>query len=328
MSASSPAVAEPSSVEEAAELMAAASRAGQRVSIGRDGGDVVISTRQLNRIVEHEAGDLTVTVEAGLRLSELNAHLAGSGQLFALDPPGDPTIGACLAANLTGPRRHRYGAPRDLVLGVTVVLADGTVSSSGGKVVKNVAGYDLGKLFCGSEGQFGLLARVSLRLHPLPEAAGSLTVPVDTAADAHDRFQRLHRSQLVPSAVDLLWKGLGSRLQVLFEGSPRAVEAQLAAARELVGGEAADGEAVWDEARAVQASALGRISFPPRGLAQTLMAVGDALARPAAGTAFTRARLFDEGDPGARLLAERVRVALDPAGVLVGPGERGGEAAG
>ena len=89
--------------------------------------------------------------------------------MLALDPPGNPTIGACVAANLSGPRRHRYGTARDLVIGVTVVLADGTIASSGGKVVKNVAGYDLGKLFCGSEGRLGLIARVALRLHPRPE---------------------------------------------------------------------------------------------------------------------------------------------------------------
>ena len=92
--------------------------------------------------------------------------------MLALDPPGDPTIGACLAGDLSGPRRHRYGAMRDLVIGVTVVLADGTIASSGGKVVKNVAGYDLGKLFSGSRGRLGLIARVALRLHPRPGRGG------------------------------------------------------------------------------------------------------------------------------------------------------------
>src|SRR4029079_15759241 len=142
-SVSEPGVAEPATLAEAAEVFAA----GGRESIDRDGGDVVLSTRALSRVLEHEPGDLTGIVEAGIRLSELQAALQPHGQMLALDPPGDPTIGACLAGDLSGPRRHRYGAVRDLAIGITVVLADGTIASSGGKVVKNVAGYDLGKLF-------------------------------------------------------------------------------------------------------------------------------------------------------------------------------------
>jgi len=153
-------VSEIRSVHEAADLFREAVGEGRRVSIEREGGDVVLSTGRLDQMLEHEAGDLTCIVESGLRVRDLNERLAEHGQMLALDPPGNPTIGACLAANLSGPRRHRYGTARDLVIGVTVVLADGTVASSGGKVVKNVAGYDLGKLFCGSEGRLGLIARV------------------------------------------------------------------------------------------------------------------------------------------------------------------------
>jgi len=170
-----PTVSEPVTVAEAAEAL----RAGGRVSIGREGGDVVLSTARLNRVLEHEPGDLTAIVEAGLPLSELQAALEPHGQMLALDPPGDPTIGACLAADLSGPRRHRYGAMRDLVIGVTVVLADGTIASSGGKVVKNVAGYDLGKLFSGSRGRLGLVARLALRLHPKPAASATVVVETD-----------------------------------------------------------------------------------------------------------------------------------------------------
>jgi glycolate oxidase FAD binding subunit len=304
-------------VEDAAQALAAAAAAGTRVSIERDGGGVVLSTRRLDRVLEHEAGDLTATVEAGIRLSALAAQLAEQNQMLALDPPGDPTVGACLAGSLSGPRRHRYGAPRDLVLGVTVVLADGTVASSGGKVVKNVAGYDLGKLCCGSEGRFGLIARASLRLHPIPAAARTLVAPVSGADEAFRAAQLLQRSTLVPSAVDLLWRrGDESRLAVLFEGSARAVGSQLLAARELIGGDEAGGE-VWDEARARQGEALGRISFPPGGLAQTLRTLEEAVVRPGVGVAFTAESLREEGDAGARALAERVRAALDPQGVLV-----------
>lgn len=297
-------------------MLAEASRAGRRVSIEREGGDVVLSTRSLDRVLEHEAGDLTATVEAGIRLSALNDRLALAGQLLALDPPGDPTVGACVAGDLLGPRRHRYGAPRDLVLGVTLVLADGTVASAGGKVVKNVAGYDLGKLVCGSRGRLALIARVSLRLHPLPAARGSVVVPVASSTDAARLWQLVHRSQLVPSAVDLLWRGETSRLALLFEGSQRAVAAQLGAVRDLLGAEEADDE-IWTVARGWQARSTGRLAFPPRGLAQTLDTLPEALVRPGAGCAYVMAGEGDRLEAGAQVLAERVRLALDPNGVLV-----------
>ena len=184
-------------------------------------------------MLEHEPGDLTAIVEAGIRLSELQARLAEHGQMLALDPPGDPTIGACLAADLSGPRRHRYGAMRDLVIGVTVVLADGTVASSGGKVVKNVAGYDLGKLFSGSRGRLGLIARVALRLHPRPAAEATVVAEGDdrgALARAARVAARAERRRLPPA-------GPGSRC--LFEGAARRSRRRSRAARALLGGEEA-----------------------------------------------------------------------------------------
>jgi glycolate dehydrogenase FAD-binding subunit len=266
----------------------------------------------------------------GVRLSALNAVLGKRGQMLALDPPGDPTIGACLAAAHSGPRRHRYGAARDLVLGVTVVLGDGTVASAGGKVVKNVAGYDLGKLFCGSRGRFGLIARASLRLHPLPEASGTLLAPVAAAADAHRLWQLVHHSALVPSAVDLFWEagdvlcyltqatasGARGMLALLFEGSERAVKAQLEAAGSLLGGEAVD-DRVWEEARTRQGRLGGTVSFPPGRLAAALGTLPEALVRPGIGAAFVPEPLGDRGAAGALALAERVRAALDPSGTFV-----------
>ena len=155
-------------------------------------------------MLEHEPGDLTAIVEAGIKLSDLQAYLGEHGQMLALDPPGDPTVGACLAADLSGPRRHRYGAMRDLVIGVTIVLPGGMVASSGGKVVKNVAGYDLGKLFSGSRGRLGLIARVALRLHPRPAAQATVVAETD---DPRALWAEIHRSQLEPSAVDFLPAG-------------------------------------------------------------------------------------------------------------------------
>ncbi len=267
-----------------------------------------VSEGPLDRILEHEAGDLTCSVEAEIRLSVLQEALAPHGQMLALDPPGDPTVGACLAANLSGPRRHRYGTMRDLVIGVTVVLGDGTVASSGGKVVKNVAGYDLAKLFCGSEGRLGRIVRLALRLHPVPEASATVVAPADPV-----RALDVLRSTLVPSAVDVHWP---DRLALRFEGSERAVAAQVAAARELVCGEPA-GDVVWAEAAERQARAAGRVLFAPGSLGELLAAEDEAVVRVAAGVAYVPHEVADPRDPAEIALVERIRAQFDPQGVLV-----------
>jgi glycolate oxidase FAD binding subunit len=307
-----PSVSEPASVEEAAALLAEASRAGNRVSIEREGGEVVLSTRRLDRILEHAAGDLTATVEAGVRLSQLQSALAEHGQMLALDPPGDPTIGACLAGNLSGPRRHRYGTARDLVLGVTVVLADGTVANSGGKVVKNVAGYDLGKLFCGSRGTLGLIARVSLRLHPRPRVARTLVAEVDQPSEAQRLAREVHRSAIVPSALDLLWPG---RLALLLEGNEAAASVQVETAVRLIGG-GEDDASVWREIAARQQQARGRLSFPPGELARTLEGLPEAVVRVGHGVAHVP-EAVDGTDEAVRRLNERIRREFDPQETLV-----------
>ena len=293
-----------SSLAEASELLSAASADGLRLRIGED-----VTLDGMASVLEHEAGDLTCVVEAGLRLSALQAALAPHGQRLALDPPGDPTIGACLAANLSGPLRHRFGSPRDLVLGVTLVLGDGTVCNAGGKVVKNVAGYDLGKLVCGSLGKLALIARVSLRLHPLPAVSRTLIIETESTAGA---VAALLRSQLQPNALDLLHPG---RVAVLFEGSERAVAAQLDAARDLVGGSEDDG-AVWVESHARQGEALGRLRFSPGDLANTLSTLDEAIVRPSAGVAYVPHRVSDVLPPAVRRVNAAVKQALDPGGVL------------
>jgi glycolate oxidase FAD binding subunit len=260
-----------------------------------------VSDGPLDRILEHEAGDLTCTVEAEIRLSTLNEALAPHGQMLALDPPGDPSLGACLAENLSGPRRHRYGTMRDLVIGATVVLPDGTVASSGGKVVKNVAGYDLGKLLCGSEGRLGRVVRLSLRLHPVPEASATVVAPPDAA-----RALAVLRSTLVPSALDVHWP---ERLALLFEGSERAVAAQVEAARELVGAGSA-GEDIWAEAADRQSRAEGRLSFAPGSLADVLAAEEQAIVRVAAGVAYVPHEVPDPRDPAEVALADRIAAAF------------------
>jgi glycolate oxidase FAD binding subunit len=293
-----------SSLTAASELLASAHAEGRRVRIGED-----LSTDGLDAILEHEAGDLTCTVEAGVRLSTLNAALARHGQRLSLDPPGDPTVGALLARNASGPLRHRFGAPRDLVLGVTLVLADGTIASAGGKVVKNVAGYDLARLVCGSRGRLALIGRASFRLHPAPRASRTLVVPSDEAASL---VSALRRSQLEPSAVDVLHPG---RLAVLFEGGERAVEAQLARARALLGGEEEDG-AAWEESRARQGRSRGRVRFSPGRLAEQLAALSEAVVRPAGGVAYVPEAVGEELPPVVLSLHEAIRERLDPGGVL------------
>jgi glycolate oxidase FAD binding subunit len=283
-----PNVSEPASLAQAAELLAGS----RSLSIEREGGDEVLSTARLNRLVEHEPGDLTAIVEAGMRVSELQAALAPHGQMLSLDPPGDPTLGACLAGDLSGPRRHRFGAMRDLVIGVTVVLADGTIANSGGKVVKNVAGYDLGKLFSGSRGRLGLIARLALRLHPRPAAEATVVIESDEPRQAwHD----LRRAQFTPSAVDFLPPG---RLALLFEGSPAGVAAQV----ERCTGTPADGS-IWSESAERQGDARGRRPFAWQDCL---------LARPGAGLAYVAEPHAGPWSP----LAERVRAAFDPEGVL------------
>jgi glycolate oxidase FAD binding subunit len=301
-----------SSLESAAEVLASAQAEGRSVRIGDD-----LTTDALDRILEHEAGDLTCTVEAGVRLSELNSELARHGQRLSLDPPGDPTVGALLAQNLSGPLRHRFGAPRDLVLGATLVLADGTIASSGGKVVKNVAGYDLARLVCGSHGRLALIARASFRLHPLPKATETLVIETDNPASA---IAALLQSQLQPSAVDVLHPG---RIAVLSEGAPRAVDAQTASVqRLLVGLEAlvttSHKDETWAESRSRQAMARGRLRFEPGRLGQVLEGLREAVIRPAAGIAYVPEPVEEEPNPGVERLTEAIRAAFDPNGVLAG----------
>jgi glycolate dehydrogenase FAD-binding subunit len=228
-------------------------------------------------IVEHEPGDLTCVVEGGLTLSALQDALDAHGQRFSLDPPGDPTLARCLLDDLSGPLHHRFGTMRDLVIGVTVQLPDGTRASSGGKVVKNVAGYDLGKLFCGSRGRLGTVERLALRLHPRPAAARTVEV-------AASRWQELHHSGLTPSAVDII----GERMAVLFEGGQASVDAQAAA----LGGEET---APWEQVRALQASLPGRIRWD-----------GDEapLVRPGPRVAYVEERVESEWSPLAQRILE------------------------
>jgi glycolate oxidase FAD binding subunit len=167
---------------------------------------VVLGLTRLDRVVEHEPGDLTVTVEAGRTLAALQATLRARGQWLSLDPPhaDRATVGGVLAANASGPRRHLYGTMRDLVIGVTVVTADGAVVRGGGRVVKNVAGYDLPKLFVGSCGTLGVIVEATVKLRPLPDDERLVAVPFDRLKDAGAAVRAVMASDLIPNALDLL----------------------------------------------------------------------------------------------------------------------------
>jgi glycolate oxidase FAD binding subunit len=190
-------------------------------------GATEIETTGLDRLLTYNPDDMTVAVEAGMPLARLQAELASHGQRIALDAarvPAGATVGGLVATADSGPLRHSHGGPRDLVIGVTVVLADGTVARSGGHVIKNVAGYDLGKLFCGSFGTLGVIAEVVLRVHPLPPATRTVALPCD-AAEALDAVGRLLAARLEPVALE--W--CDGTLLARFEGGPSSVERRAAA---------------------------------------------------------------------------------------------------
>ena len=243
-------VAEPGSVEETSELLRFAAEEGLAVS-PRGGGtksslgnpprglDLILSTARMNEVIEHVPGDQVVRVQAGIKLQDLQERLAGSDQMLGLDPvekDAGATVGGVVAANSSGPRRHRYGTIRDLIIGITVVLSDGTVAKAGGKVVKNVAGYDLSKLFTGSLGTLGVIAECNFRLHPRPETARTVAVVLGSAQAAGEAAQAVLHAQLVPSAVELHWSEDEKLLTVLIEGIEPGVEAQSDTASYLLRG--------------------------------------------------------------------------------------------
>lgn len=236
----------PESVEGAAACLAEGARDGARFAFVGGGTaielgappravDVALSTAGLARIVEHEPADQVVTVEAGVRLGPLQSALAAHGQRLALDPPraAEATIGGLVATGAFGPLRTRYGGLRDLIIGVAFARADGVIARGGGKVVKNVAGFDLPKLMVGSLGVLGLVVRASFRLHPLPEEAATvLAAGLDPAA-VWALAARLRAGKFEPAAVAALAHGR-ERFQVAvrFEGFASAVAREVARIQE------------------------------------------------------------------------------------------------
>jgi glycolate oxidase FAD binding subunit len=257
-------VERPTSVAEAAELLKSTSGpvafrgAGTKWAWGgRPQSGVVVDTTGLAGLLAHNPADMTVAVEAGMPLRTLQELLAKEGQWLAIDPPSEAdgaTVAGLLSTGDSGPRRLRYGGMRDLVIGVTMVLADGTVARAGGKVIKNVAGFDLSKMLYGSLGTLGLIAEVVLRLHPLPGTSATAALQC-SAQQASELSVALMSSALEPAAIDWVLTGdtpdpnaqSGSaangsssdrpgqgRLVVRFEGTAAGVAAQRAAVQPML----------------------------------------------------------------------------------------------
>jgi glycolate oxidase FAD binding subunit len=346
---------EPSTVDEAATLLKALDGPVHPTGAGSHGlplaGDP-LSTRKLNRILEHNPGDFTAVLEAGVPLAEAQAAFREAGQWLALDPPAGGTIGGLVATADSGPARHRYGAVRDLVIGITVVLSDGTVARAGGKVIKNVAGYDLAKLFAGSYGTLGLIAEVAVRLHPLPLRTATLTGTSADPARLEATALALAAKPLEATCLDVSWSGHSGQILVRFGGHTAAERA--GSSRELLDGldditVVTDDDAVWAAQRAHQRNPDGlvvKVSGRPTDLARVLATGASVVGRAALGlfwlsgpaeaawVAEVRAALaprscsivdgagpdgvdpWPHPDPGALEVMRRVKARFDPAGIF------------
>jgi glycolate oxidase FAD binding subunit len=281
----------PASSEEAAELLRACADEGLRLR-PRGGGtklgwgrpapdaDVEVLTGHLDRVVEHNAGDLTAVLQAGVGLATAQETFAAAGQMLALDPPlrgpgpadeAAATVGGVVASGDSGPLRHRYGAARDLLLGITVALSDGTLARAGGKVIKNVAGYDLAKLYAGSFGTLGLIVEVVVRLHPRPTRTASVVGRTDDAAALGRAAAALAHAPAQMDCFDAAWGQGRGELLARFGGA--ACEGRAGSAAALMKGcgldaglaEGDDAE-LWERQRSRQRSVSGPPGEPLGGL--------------------------------------------------------------
>lgn len=332
--------AEPASPEEAAEAMSAFARDKLAVAFvggGTDLGlgapparlDAVLHTRGMARVKEHAPSDQIVAVEAGITLAALQRHLAPHRQRLSIDPPFPEraTVGGIVAASAFGPLRTRYGSARDLVIGITLVRADGVVARGGGKVVKNVAGFDLPRLLCGSLGTLGLVAEVVFRLHPLPETSATLRFGGLAAQDVAETPPVLRDLGVEPAALAAVEEGGAFTLAARFEGFAPGVAEQVArtlaragAGERLAGSEEA---AFWARHDALRSAGdvRAKATFAPGTLVRAVEALrplagalrgGALVLHPALGIAFVAGWLDGEGPAAAAV--ESARAALGPLG--------------
>jgi len=341
----------PASAEEVAALLAEG--AGVRPSGGATkldwGGPGVeparaLSTARLDELVEHNEGDLTAVLQAGVTLARAREVFAAKGQRLCLDPPdGDAraTIGGIVACADSGPVRHRYGAVRDLILGVRVALADGTVARAGSKVIKNVAGYDLAKLMCGALGTLGVVCEVTVRLNPVAESSVTAVGRGEEAGRLAAAGREIARRPLELEGLDVLWEGAQAGGAVLARAVGRTAQEAAQTAALLMGRAGlqtelvAEDEPLWQRQRAGQRTdgegAMVRVAASPADLGHVLAAApGRAVARAGLGLAW----LHIDADPQVlAALRERLapawcvleqaplamRAAVDPWGVPSGP---------
>ncbi len=321
-------VARPSDTDQVAEVMRASAAHGLTV-VPRGRGtklswgtaptsaDVLLDLSALDRVLDHAAGDLIVATQAGALLADVQRTVGEGGQRLALDEtvPGS-TIGGVLGANTSGPRRTATGTARDLLIGITMVRADGVVAKAGGRVVKNVAGYDIGKLLIGSGGTLAVITDATFRLHPLPADHRWVSVPVDSPARALEVAQSVVHSQVVPAAVEVDWAGGSGTVSVLVEGRADGVAGRAEAVRGLLGSDAtestdepADGAAYpWDVTAADdRRSTALKLTCVLSGLADVLAAADDTgvAVRGSAGSGVLYAAL------GPDTPLDDVRTALD-----------------
>ena len=233
-------VVEPANGQEIARVLKAAASAGLHV-VPRGGGTkmhwgnrarscgLIISMCRMNRVVEHAFADMTATVEAGCNFQQFQDTLSAHGQRVALEPlwPDKATVGGILAVNDSGPLRVRFGSVRDLIIGITLALPDGTIAKSGGKVVKNVAGYDLPKLAAGSLGTLGIITRAIFRLHPMPRDSRTLTFSSPDVKGLTALMLAIQASKLVPTGAQLrTGHSSDHAIDVRFEGTCPGCDAQ------------------------------------------------------------------------------------------------------
>ena len=252
----------PGSPEELAQCLAEANSRGQRITLvgnstkDRMGGpiapsDVTISTAGLNKVLQYEPRDLTISVEAGISYCELSRVLAEHQQMIPLDPPFSDraSIGGIVASNSSGPRRRGYGSARDMVIGMTFATLEGKLIRTGGMVVKNVAGLDMGKLMIGSFGTLAAITTLNFRLHPILNGTRTFVQPFERIGEAIAARDDVLKSRLQPAAIDILKSAQDYRLAIQAGGSPGVLDRY---SRELSGMRTVEGpdeEALWRDIR-------------------------------------------------------------------------------
>jgi FAD/FMN-containing dehydrogenase len=285
-----------------------------------------VDLRALDRLIEHTPEDMTATVEAGLTLAAFQKQLAAGGQWLPLDPPKaqELTIARLLASNASGPRRFAYGTARDYVIGLKAVLADGRIIHSGGKVVKNVAGYDLAKLFIGSRGSLGVIVEATFKLRPCPAREAFVECRCQSADWAGDRLDAVLDSELAPVVVDL--HNLASPnflpwcMVIGFAGAGEEVDWQLARARELgfAAASCLDYEKqFWDVPGDGQAQ---KVSVLPSKLIDTARQLrGPFVARAGNGILYHRDQMAAPKNEPPLELTRRLKQSFDPKNILPEP---------